>query len=39
MEGRSRKGKAEVVIMRKKGRYIIMKTQEKIFEVLIVNGL
>ena len=36
MEGRSRKRKVGVVIMRKNGRYIIMKRQ-KIFEVLIVK--
>ena len=30
MEGRSRKGKVEVVIMRKNDRYIIMKRQKNI---------
>ena len=36
MEGRSRKGKVGVVLMRKNGRYITMKRQ-KIFEILIVK--
>ena len=36
MEGRSRKGKVEVVIMRKNCRYEIV-TAQKIFEVFIVK--